>query len=93
MTTEDELPTWREMHLDTSPETEEALFLFWRQAPAWKKWQAMLSLNQMARRLALAGLRGRYPEATEEQLRRLLADLILGTTIAEQVYGPVERKR
>ena len=77
------------MNLDTTPETEKALFTFWRQAPAWQKWESMLSLNQMARRLALAGLRSRYPKASEDELRRLLADLILGPETAEDVYGPL----
>ena len=76
------------MHLDTTPETEEVLFDFWRQAPAWQKWQSMLSLNQMARKLAIAGLRNRHPDASEAELRRLLADLILGPETAAKVYGP-----
>jgi hypothetical protein len=76
------------MHLDTSPEAEEVLFAFWRQAPAWQKWQSMLSLNQMARSMAIAGLRNRYPKASEAELRRLLADLILGPATAMEVYGP-----
>jgi hypothetical protein len=45
MMTQGKLPSWRELHLDTSPETEKALFVFWGQAPAWQKWESMLSLN------------------------------------------------
>lgn len=83
------LPTWREMHADTSPEAEEILFSYWRDAPVWEKWQRMVQLNRSARFLALAGLRRRHPEASEEELRRRLADLILGPELAARVYGPL----
>ncbi|MCI0650037.1 MAG: hypothetical protein L0346_34845 [Chloroflexi bacterium] len=81
-------PTWREMHLDTSPEVEEMLFTYWREAPAWEKLERMADLNRSARELALAGLRSRYPEASPAELQRLLADLLLGPELAEKVYGP-----
>ncbi len=48
----------------------------------------MEQLNQTARELALAGLRRRHPDATPEELRRCLADLVLGPELAAQVYGP-----
>lgn len=82
------LPTWRQMHSDTSPEVEEMLFAYWRDAPASEKWQRMMELNRSARFLALAGLRRRYPEASEEEIRRRLADLLLGPELAARVYGP-----
>jgi len=46
-------------------------------------------LNQAVRRLALSGLRTRHPEATSQELRRRLADLLLGPDLAAQVYGPL----
>ncbi len=82
------LPTWREMHMDTSPAVEAVQFKLYREAPAWKKWRAVCSLNATARTLATSGLRRRYPEATPEMLRRLLADIMLGPELAERVYGP-----
>lgn len=82
------LPTWREMNLDTTPEAEAFLFAYWREAPAWEKWQRMAQLNQSARLLALAGLRSRYPDASEAEIRRRLADLLLGRELAARVYGP-----
>ena len=83
------LPTWREMNLDTSPEAEEILFSLLREAPAWKKWQQMAALNHSARLLALAGLRRRHPHASEEDLRRRLADMLRGPELATRVYGPL----
>ena len=81
------LPTWRQMNADTSPEAEAVLFRLWRESPAWRKWELMEDLNRAARILALAGLRRRHPEATPDELRRLLADLPLGPELAAQVYG------
>ncbi|MEZ4518911.1 MAG: hypothetical protein R3C44_19530 [Chloroflexota bacterium] len=37
--------------------------------------------------MALAGLRHRHPEATQEELRRLLADLLLGPELAAESTG------
>jgi hypothetical protein len=41
----------------------------------------------MAKTLALSSLRERYPQATESELRRFLADRILGKELAATVYG------
>jgi hypothetical protein len=44
-------------------------------------------MNQAARKLALAGLRRRHPHASTSELQRLLADMLLGTELAAQVFG------
>ena len=82
------LPTWREMNADTLPEAEAILIRLWRETPAWRKWELMEDLNRTARALALAGLRHRYPNDSPEQLRRRLADLLLGQELAAKAYGP-----
>jgi hypothetical protein len=46
-------------------------------------------MNQTLRTLALSGLRQRHPSATQDELRRRLADLLLGLALAAQVYGPL----
>jgi hypothetical protein len=86
------LPTWREMNMDTSPEIEKIQFAIWRDMPIWKKWQMVSDLNEMARNLAMSGLRKRYPQATPELLRRLWFDLLLGPELAERVYGPMPKE-
>ncbi len=58
-----------------------------RGLPAWRKMEMLVSLNGAARELALAGLRRRYPQAGEDELRRRLADLLLGEELALKVYG------
>jgi len=74
---------------DTRPEAEEVQIELLRQAPAWRKLELLDQLNQMARTLALSGLRQRYPQAPPEELRRRLADLLLGSELAARVYGPL----
>lgn len=89
MTTSKPLPTWREMNMDTRPEVEAIMFKMWRETPTWRKLQMMESLNNTGRALALAGLRRRFPDATPAELRRRLADILLGEELAKQVYGPL----
>jgi len=51
--------------------------------------QMLAQLNASARALALAGLRSRYPQASETEMRRRLADLLLGKELARKVYGEI----
>jgi len=50
----------------------------------------LAQLNTSVRILALAGLRSRYPTATATELRRRLADLVLGEELARKVYGEMK---
>lgn len=59
----------------------------WRQASPTRKMQMLAQLNSSARTLALTGLRSRYPQASEAELRRKLAGLLLGEELAGKVYG------
>ncbi len=74
---------------DTPPETEHVLFTLLRDIPPWRKLEMVAQLNQAGRELALAGLRMRYPAATQDELHRRLADILLGAELAARVYGPV----
>ncbi len=73
---------------DTTPEAEQVLIQLLRQAPPWRKLAMLGQLNAAARTLALTGLRQRYPQATFPELQRHLADLLLGSELANQAYGP-----
>jgi len=75
---------------DTRPEAEAVLIRLLRHAPPWRKLHMVSQLNQTVRTLALAGLRQRYPEATPQELRRRLADLLLGPDLARRAYGSLE---
>jgi hypothetical protein len=74
---------------DTHPEAERVLIALLREAPPWRKFELMMSLNRMARALAMNGLRQRHPEAGEAELRRRLAALLYGEELAEKAYGPL----
>ncbi len=75
---------------DTHPEAEAVLIKLLRQAPPWRKLHMVGQLNQTVRALALSGLRQRHPNSTPQEIRRRLADLLLGPDLAAQVYGPLQ---
>ncbi len=76
---------------DTDPRAKAIQLELLRQAPVWRRLELMFQLNQMVRTLALNDLRQRFPDATEAELKRRLADRLLGPELAEKVYGPSPR--
>jgi hypothetical protein len=77
---------------DTRPAAERVQIELLRQAPAWRKLELLGQLNEMARDLALSGLRQRHPRASPDELKRLLADLILGPDLVARAYGLPSRE-
>jgi hypothetical protein len=76
---------------DTETEAHRVHIELMRRAPGWRKLQLAAQLHQSLRMLALAGLRERHPGASAEELRRRLADLLLGPELAKEVYGPLPK--
>lgn len=74
---------------DTRPEAETVLIDLLRQTSPWRKLAMVAQLNASVRVLAISGLRQRYPQADEAEIRRRLADLLLGPELARTVYGPL----
>lgn len=72
---------------DTHPKMEAFQIQAIRRMPAWKKIAIMDDLNQTVKALVVSGIKQRHPEATPEQVRRMLADLMLGAELAGKVYG------
>jgi hypothetical protein len=72
---------------DTHPKMEALQIQLWRQASPTRKMHMLAQLNASARTLALMGLRAQYPHASEAELRRRLAGLLLGEELASKVYG------
>ena len=72
---------------DTHPKMEALQIQLWRQSSPARKMEMLAQLNASARTLALMGLRSRYPQASQAELRRRLADLLLGEELAGKVYG------
>jgi hypothetical protein len=73
-------------YTDTDPRMAAFQVQMLRTAPSWRKMEMLAGLNASARNLALAGLRQRFPTATDEELQRRLADLLLGTDLARKVF-------
>lgn len=73
---------------DTSPEAEAVLISLMQEAPPWRKLQMVDQMNQTVKMLLMAGLRDRHPQASDDQLRRFLASLLLGEELASKAYGP-----
>jgi len=72
---------------DTSPEAEEVLLDLLRRKTAAEKMRMVNQLNTRMRRAVLCGLQQRHPQMTEKQLKRKLADILLGEELATKVYG------
>jgi hypothetical protein len=72
---------------DTHPKMEALQIKLLRQASPTRKMNMLAALNASARLLALTGLRAQYPQASEAELRRRLANLLLGEELAQKVYG------
>jgi hypothetical protein len=85
----DAQPKWDKS--DTSPEARRVLYDLYRQMPLGRRLELVLDMCDTGRLLALAGLRMRYPDATDEELRRLWARQHLGRELFEQVYGDEKR--
>ena len=77
---------------DTRPEVTEIQMDLLRKASPARRLALLGQMNQTVKVLALAGLRSNYPDETSEQLRRRLADLLLGPELACKVYGPIDEK-
>jgi hypothetical protein len=73
---------------DTPPEVEAIQIELLRQMPPWRKLAMVGELTETVYQLALTGLRQRHPNDTPAQLRRRLADLVLGHDLAARAYGP-----
>lgn len=74
---------------DTSPEAEAVLIGLLREAPPWRKLEMMNRLNTSMLTLLRSGVRQRFPEADNAEVRRRLADLLLGPQLAAEIYGPL----
>ncbi len=77
---------------DTRPEIAAIQRNLLRQATPARRLAMLGQINQTVKKLALAGLRSRYPEDSPEKLNGRLANLLLGPELAYKVYGPLTEK-
>jgi hypothetical protein len=75
------------LYSDTDPKIEQMQIELIRRMPPWKKIAIVDGLNETVRNLAITGIKQRHPNATPEQVYRMLAELMLGSELAQEVYG------
>ena len=71
---------------DTHPKAEQIQIEIIRKMPSWKKFAIVDDLNETLRVLAVSGIRQQYPNATLPQIKRMLAERMLGAELARRVY-------
>lgn len=72
---------------DTNPVSEKILIEGFRKMPAWRKLELLSQMVDTCRLFALAGLRKRYPEASDGELKRRLASCFLERSLVMKAYG------
>jgi hypothetical protein len=72
---------------DTSPEAWEVLTNLQRQMPPAEKMQLAFEWSEIIRQFAEAGLRERYPSASEREIFLRYACQTLGEELFRKVYG------
>ena len=72
---------------DTTPDAERVLIELARATPVWRKFEQVAETTKTCRAFAIAGLRTRYPNASEDELHRRLAALVLDRETVIRVYG------
>jgi hypothetical protein len=88
-----EPPEWFTSPSDTHPKMARLQIELLRQLPPWRKFQMAGNMYSLMKNLALVGLRERHPTATDEEIRRKLADLLLGPELAAWLYVQVAKEK
>ena len=71
---------------DTHPKMEALQIQVIRRMSAWKKISIVDDLNETVKAMAVSGIRQRHPNATPQEIHRMLAGLMLGEELARKVY-------
>lgn len=77
----------RPLSPDTTTEAQEVQFELLRRMPSWKRLALTCELIQAARKMMLADLRRRFPQADDEELRRRLIARLLTRDEVISAYG------
>jgi hypothetical protein len=76
---------------DTPPEVLGVQYDLYRRMPPGRRLELVFDLCDTGKLLAMAGLRMRHPDSTEEELKQLWARQHLGPELFERVYGGRKR--
>jgi hypothetical protein len=74
------------LYSDTHPKMEALQIQVIRRMPTWKKISIVNDLNETVKAMAISGIKQRHPHASAEQVRQMLAELMLGADLARKVY-------
>jgi hypothetical protein len=83
----DQPECYRPQSLDTDAATDRYLFTRLRALTPWRKAEMLSVSTRAAYDLAMAGLRQRYPSATDDELRKRYAALVLGREASMALFG------
>ncbi|MEN3333769.1 MAG: hypothetical protein V7641_3134 [Blastocatellia bacterium] len=72
---------------DTDAEAHRLLIELARRTPVWKKFAQVAATTETCRAFAKAGIRRRYPNASEDEMRKRLAAVVLNRETVIKVYG------
>jgi aminoglycoside phosphotransferase len=75
---------------DTTLEAARVQYMAYRRMPAGQRSQYAFDLSESLRQTALAGVRMRHPEYSDEQARLAIIRLTLGDRLFREVYAGVE---
>lgn len=75
------------LYADTHPKMEQMQIEIIRRMPPWKKLAIVDDLNETVKAFALSGIKQSHPDASREQIQRLLAERMLGAELANKVYS------
>ena len=79
--------TYRAQSVDTTDDVDRRMMAAWRAMPPWRKARLVCELGESADRFALAGLKLRYPNASERELALRLAVRRLGPDLVRRAFG------
>lgn len=72
---------------DTDAETRKVMNDLARATPVWKKFAQVSATTEGCLALARAGIKRRYPNAADKEIRLRLAAITLGRETVKEVYG------
>ena len=72
---------------DTDPAAHRLMIELARKTPIWKKFAQVVATTETCRAFARAGIRQRYPNAGEDEVRRRLAAVVLDRRYVIKAYG------
>ncbi len=79
------------LNADTAPEVQDIQVELWRKMSPLEKARAVRQVSRSVRELSLAGIRQRYPTASERECLLRYAQLTLGPRLAARAYPEADK--